>query len=89
MTTYLPNEYKVVISTKDYIPDITKDDRNDMFREYESTASYHVFVVNKNTNIISEGYRKHFHNISANILLLPKRLRTEIQDIVEFPKNQG
>ena len=38
-----------------YVDDILEDYRNDMDREAASSAAEHLFAVNENTEILSEG----------------------------------
>ena len=79
MTIYFYKEDKVMIRMGNYVDDILEDTRNYMDRESTSPSADHLFTVNENTELLSEGERHKLHTMKAKLQFLYKRARPDLQ----------
>ena len=75
-------EYNALIRVDKYVADILEDSRRNMDVEAAIPSLEHLFMVNDNTKILSEGGRQYFHTRTTNLLSLSKRVSTDPQETV-------
>ena len=84
MTLDYTNKGSVSIDMKDYVEDMIANFPEELTGKVTSVANDKLFIVEKNSPLLSEEKAKEFHTTVAKALFLAKRARPDIQTVVAF-----